>query len=32
MWHPEPKNDAWREVHLAHVDRVLRAHLEQIKK
>jgi hypothetical protein len=20
MWHPEPKNDAWREVHLAHVE------------
>ncbi len=20
MWHNEPKNDAWREVHLAHVE------------
>ncbi len=20
MWHPEPKNDAWREAHLAHVE------------
>jgi hypothetical protein len=20
MWHTEPKNDAWREVHLAHVE------------
>jgi len=20
MWHAEPKNDAWREVHLAHVE------------
>ena len=20
MWHIEPKNDAWREVHLAHVE------------
>ncbi len=20
MWHDEPKNDAWREVHLAHVE------------
>jgi hypothetical protein len=20
MWHDEPKNDAWREVHLAHIE------------
>ncbi len=20
MWHKEPRNDAWREVHLAHVE------------